>query len=33
VGFLPSVGLKFGKWIDVVEMQLPLGEGDRDMPV
>jgi len=32
VGFLPAVGLKFGKWIDVVEMQLPLGEGNATIP-
>jgi L-amino acid N-acyltransferase YncA len=32
VGFLPSLGLKFGRWIDVIEMQLPLGEGDATIP-
>jgi len=32
VGFLPSLGLKFGRWIDVIEMQLPLGEGEATVP-
>jgi phosphinothricin acetyltransferase len=26
---LKSAGLKFGRWVDVVFMQKPLGEGDR----
>src|SRR3569833_846258 len=25
-GSLPDIGLKFGRWIDVVQMQLALGE-------
>jgi phosphinothricin acetyltransferase len=29
---LPSLGLKFGRWIDVIEMQLALGEGDSTVP-
>ena len=31
-GRTPSVGLKFGRWIDVIEMQLSLGEGDKSIP-
>jgi L-amino acid N-acyltransferase YncA len=27
-----GVGLKFGRWLDVVQMQLPLGEGTRTAP-
>jgi len=29
VGTLSSVGWKFGRWIDTVLMQRPIGEGDR----
>jgi L-amino acid N-acyltransferase YncA len=32
VGTLRSVGLKFGRWLDVVSMQRPLGPGDADIP-
>ncbi len=32
VGLLRSVGLKFGRWLDVVYMQRPLGAGDRTLP-
>ena len=32
VGTLRAVGVKFGRWIDVVTMQRPLGQGDADMP-
>jgi phosphinothricin acetyltransferase len=32
VGTLRSVGLKFGRWLDTVEMQRPLGEGDATLP-
>jgi L-amino acid N-acyltransferase YncA len=32
VGTLPSVGLKFGRWLDVVLMQRPLGPGDDTTP-
>lgn len=32
VGSLPSVGYKFGRWVDVVIMQRPLGDGDRTTP-
>lgn len=31
-GVLPAVGFKFGRWIDSVLMQRPLGEGDRGAP-
>ncbi len=32
VGLLPSVGFKFGRWVDVVLMQRPLGPGDAAPP-
>jgi L-amino acid N-acyltransferase YncA len=32
VGTLRSVGIKFGRWLDVVTMQRPLGRGDCDLP-
>jgi phosphinothricin acetyltransferase len=32
VGVLKSVGVKFGRWVDVVMMQHTLGEGDRALP-
>jgi phosphinothricin acetyltransferase len=31
-GLLPSVGFKFGRWVDSVFMQKALGEGDRTWP-
>jgi phosphinothricin acetyltransferase len=31
-GTIHSVGFKFGRWLDTVIMELPLGEGDRSMP-
>jgi phosphinothricin acetyltransferase len=31
-GTLRGVGLKFGRWLDVIWMQRPLGRGDVDMP-
>ncbi len=31
-GVLRAAGLKFGRWLDVVTMQRPLGKGDRDVP-
>jgi phosphinothricin acetyltransferase len=31
-GTIHSVGYKFGRWLDSVIMQLPLGEGDRTTP-
>ena len=32
VGTLRSVGFKFGRWVDSVLMQRPLGEGDGSRP-
>lgn len=32
VGLLPSIGFKFGRWVDSVLMQRALGEGDRTLP-
>ena len=32
VGTLRAVGVKFGRWIDVVSMQRSLGRGDADVP-
>jgi L-amino acid N-acyltransferase YncA len=32
VGHLPSVGFKLGRWVDVVVMQRPLGDGDGTKP-
>lgn len=31
-GVLRGVGLKFGRWIDVVIMHLPLGDADAGLP-
>ncbi len=31
-GVIHAVGLKFGRWLDVVFMQKTLGDGDRDVP-
>lgn len=31
-GTLRAVGLKFGRWLDTVYMQRPLGGGDGDVP-
>jgi len=31
-GLLPSVGFKFGRWVDSVFMQRALGPGDRTSP-
>ncbi len=31
-GVLRAAGFKFGRWLDVVWMQRPLGEGDRTLP-
>ncbi len=31
-GVMKSVGVKFGRWVDVVIMQASLGEGDRTLP-
>ena len=32
IGQEAAVGFKFGRWIDVVQMQLALGDGDRTAP-
>ena len=32
IGTHPNVGLKFGRWLDTVMMQLPLGEGANTVP-
>ncbi|MBR0673719.1 GNAT family N-acetyltransferase [Neoroseomonas soli] len=32
VGVLKAVGMKFGRWVDVVQMQKALGEGERPLP-
>ncbi len=31
-GLLPAVGFKFGRWVDTVRMQRPLGPGDTTLP-
>jgi phosphinothricin acetyltransferase len=31
-GRMRSIGFKFGRWLDTVYMQRPLGEGDKTMP-
>jgi len=31
-GINPAVGLKFGRWVDSVTMQLPLGDGAKTLP-
>ncbi|WP_431284232.1 N-acetyltransferase family protein [Humitalea sp. 24SJ18S-53] len=31
-GTLKATGYKFGRWVDVVNMQKSLGEGDRTLP-
>ncbi|HEY4045156.1 MAG TPA: GNAT family N-acetyltransferase [Rhodopila sp.] len=33
VGTMKSAGIKFGRWLDVVTMQRPLGKGDSTLPV
>ncbi len=32
VGTLPSIGYKFGRWLDSVILQLELGDGNRSSP-
>jgi phosphinothricin acetyltransferase len=32
IGTHPTVGLKFGRWLDTVMMQLPLGPGSTTVP-
>lgn len=31
-GVIPSVGFKFGRWVDSVLMERPLGAGDASLP-
>lgn len=31
-GMMPAVGFKFGRWVDSVRMQRPLGAGDTTLP-
>jgi L-amino acid N-acyltransferase YncA len=33
IGALDSVGFKFGRWLDTVLMQRPLGEGSNSAPI
>lgn len=33
IGTMRSVGLKFGRWLDVVTMQRHLGKGDANLPI
>lgn len=32
VGVLKAIGMKFGRWVDVVQMQKALGEGEKTLP-
>jgi L-amino acid N-acyltransferase YncA len=32
IGTMRAAGIKFGRWIDVVTMQRPLGKGDANIP-
>lgn len=32
IGTLRSTGFKFGRWVDTVLMQRPLGQGDKTLP-
>jgi L-amino acid N-acyltransferase YncA len=32
IGTMKAAGVKFGRWIDVVSMQRPLGRGDANIP-
>ena len=32
IGTHPNVGFKFGRWLDTVMMQLPLGDGGTTLP-
>ncbi len=32
IGTMKATGVKFGRWIDVVTMQRPLGKGDTNIP-
>ena len=32
IGTMPATGLKFGRWVDTVLMQRPLGDGSTSIP-
>jgi L-amino acid N-acyltransferase YncA len=32
IGSIRAVGIKFGRWLDVVTMQRSVGKGDADTP-
>ena len=32
IGTMKAAGIKFGRWLDVVTMQRPLGKGDANIP-
>jgi phosphinothricin acetyltransferase len=32
IGTMRAVGMKFGRWVDVVTMQRSLGEGEKTLP-
>jgi phosphinothricin acetyltransferase len=32
IGTMKATGIKFGRWLDVVTMQRPLGRGDANIP-
>jgi len=32
IGTMKAAGIKFGRWLDVVTMQRPLGKGDTNIP-
>jgi phosphinothricin acetyltransferase len=32
IGTHPNVGFKFGRWLDTVTMQRPLGDGGTTLP-
>ncbi len=32
IGIFPSIGFKFGRWVDSVQMQRALGSGDGTLP-
>ncbi|MDB5314572.1 MAG: N-acetyltransferase, partial [Rhodospirillales bacterium] len=32
IGVQKAVGIKFGRWLDVILMQKALGQGDRTLP-
>jgi phosphinothricin acetyltransferase len=33
IGTHPNVGFKFGRWLDIVMLQLPLGDGASTLPL